>query len=130
MSIFEVGRMCMKIAGRDAGRNCVVVEQLDDRFVVIDGNTRRKKVNIRHLEPLDQVIELKDKASHEQVKTAFEKQGWSVWETKPKQAGIRPRRLRTVKKKTPAPAKKPAKAAAQKEKKVDEKPKITVKKEE
>ncbi len=49
MSIFSVGRMCVKIAGRDAGRKCVVVEQLDDVFVLVDGNVRRKKVNVKQL---------------------------------------------------------------------------------
>ena len=51
MSIFSVGRVCVKIAGRDAGRKCVVVQQVNDHYVVVDGNTRRKKVNINHLEP-------------------------------------------------------------------------------
>lgn len=37
----EIGRVCIKIAGRDAGMKCVVVEQLDNNFVLIDGQTRR-----------------------------------------------------------------------------------------
>ena len=75
MSIYEIGRICVKIAGRDAGRKCVVVENVDDKFVMIDGNVRRKKVNIKHLEPLAETVEIKDKASHEDVKAAFDKLG-------------------------------------------------------
>ena len=60
MSIYEIGRVCVKIAGRDAGRKCVVVEAVDDKFVTVDGNVRRKKVNIKHLEPLADVLEIKD----------------------------------------------------------------------
>ena len=73
MSIFEVGRVCMKIAGRDAGRTCVVVEDLGKGYVVVDGDVRRKKVNVRHLEPLDNTVELKAKADHSAVAKAFEK---------------------------------------------------------
>ena len=54
MSIFEVGRLCVKLAGRDSGKKCVVVEKVDQQYVLVDGATRRKKVNIRHFEPLDQ----------------------------------------------------------------------------
>ena len=49
--MFDVGRVCMKIAGRDAGKLCVVVET-EGQFAVVDGYTRRRKVNVRHLEPL------------------------------------------------------------------------------
>lgn len=99
MSLFSVGRLCMKIAGRDAGRKCVVVEQMDDHFVVIDGATRRKKVNVRHLEPLADVLELKEKASHDDVKKAFEKAGWPVWVTKARQTPPRQKRQKKVVKK-------------------------------
>lgn len=89
MTIFEVGRLCMKIAGRDAGRTCVVVEQLDNTFVLVDGDTRRRKVNLKHLEPLPQMVELDQGASHEAVSKEFKKLGLPVWETKPKQKTVR-----------------------------------------
>ena len=68
MILFSVGRLCLKLAGRDAGRKCVVVEILDDSFVLVDGDVRRKKVNLKHLEPLAQTLELPNNASHEEVK--------------------------------------------------------------
>lgn len=89
MSIFEVGRLCMKIAGRDAGRTCVVVEPLDKTFVLVDGDVRRKKVNVKHLEPLPQLVELGPGASHEEVSREFKKLGLPVWETKAKQRANR-----------------------------------------
>lgn len=97
MNLFEVGRICIKIAGRDSGRKCVIVELLDNTFVLIDGNTRRKKTNRKHLEPLEQTISIKKGASHEDVKREFETLGLPVWETKAKQVGPRPRRKRKVK---------------------------------
>ena len=47
--MFDVGRVCLKIAGRDAGKKCVVVEKLEGKYVLIDGMTRRKKCNTLHL---------------------------------------------------------------------------------
>ena len=99
MSIFEVGRLCVKLAGRDAGRTCVVVEAAASGFVVVDGDVRRKKVNIKHLEPLEQTLDLKAKAVHADVKKAFEKLGLPVWETKPKKAAARQKKHRVKKEK-------------------------------
>jgi len=118
MSIFEVGRICVKLAGRDAGRKCVVVEQLDNTFVVVDGDVRRKKVNVKHLEPTEETIAVKNNATHEVVKAAFEKQGWKVWDTKSKTVAQRPLQKRKGKavvaeKKV---AEKPAKKVAKKKK--------------
>ncbi|WP_334097817.1 KOW motif-containing protein, partial [Methanobacterium formicicum] len=33
MPAIEVGRICMKISGREAGEKCVIVEIIDDKFV-------------------------------------------------------------------------------------------------
>ena len=110
MSLFEVGRLCVKIAGRDAGNKCVVVESVDESFVVVDGNVRRKRVNIRHLEPLAQTITLHDRASPSDVKVAFDKLGIPVWAHKSKKVGERPHQIRTVK--TYGTPKKANKAAA------------------
>ena len=57
--MFEIGRICLKLAGRDAGREAVIVEILDDRHVLVDGNVRRRKCNIMHLEPTAKKIEIK-----------------------------------------------------------------------
>ena len=92
--MIEIGRLCVKLAGRDAGLKCVVVDILDDKFVLIDGETRRRKCNILHIEPLKDTIKIKKNASHETVKKEFEKLGLKVWETKPKQKTERPRKKR------------------------------------
>ena len=92
--MIEIGRLCVKLAGRDAGLKCVVVDILDDKFVLIDGETRRRKCNILHIEPLKDVIKIKTKASHEEIKKEFEKLGLKAWETKPKQKTERPRKKR------------------------------------
>ncbi len=117
MSLFTIGRLCLKIAGRDSGNKCVVVEELGNGYVLIDGNVRRKKVNIKHLEPLNEVLNIREKAPHSEVKAVFEKMGLPVWEKKSKKAVSRPvkqkkRKEKPVAEKKPAKAEKPAKKEA------------------
>lgn len=71
--MFNVGRVCLKIAGRDAGKKCVIVKHIEGKFYLIDGETRRRKCNTLHLEPLDEVLDIKENASHEEVMKAFGK---------------------------------------------------------
>lgn len=95
--MIEVGRICVKIAGRDAGLKCIVIDILDKNYVLIDGETRRRKCNILHLEPLKQVIKIKKNASHEEVKKEFEKLGLKSRETKPKEKKEKPVKVRKKK---------------------------------
>ncbi|MBN1275221.1 50S ribosomal protein L14e [Candidatus Woesearchaeota archaeon] len=95
--MFDIGRVCVKIAGRDAGKQCVIIQKLDGGMVVIDGQTRRRKCNVRHLEPTDATVELKENAPAAEVKKAFSKLNIEVRETKPKQAGEKPRKQKAKK---------------------------------
>lgn len=85
----EIGRLCVKTAGRDSGGLCVVVDVLDKHFVTIDGNVRRRKCNMLHLEPLDEILKIKKGASHTDVVSEFKKLGLDSWETKPKKKSVR-----------------------------------------
>ena len=67
----DIGRVCVKIAGRDAGKKCIVVDVLGKEMVMIDGETRRRKCNIAHIEPLDKKVDIKKGASHEEVMAAL-----------------------------------------------------------
>jgi len=114
--MIEVGRVCVKIAGRDAGLKCVVVEVLDKTLVLIDGETRRRKCNVSHLEPLAQILPIEKGASHAQVVAAFKEIGVSVVERKSK-AKVPAQKAVAAPKPAKAPvAKKPAvkKAPAEK----------------
>ena len=100
--MIEVGRLCVKTAGRDAGLKCVVVEVLDKNFVTIDGQTRRRKCNILHLEPLDQKIKIKPKATHDEVVAEFGDLGIEIKEKKKKTPSERPKKVRKKKEKPKA----------------------------
>ncbi|MBW3019500.1 hypothetical protein KY329_04940, partial [Candidatus Woesearchaeota archaeon] len=88
----EKGSICVKIAGRDAGKKCVVIEKKGYR-VLIDGETRRREVNQSHLIPTGEKIELKT-GSHDEVKTAFKQLGIEITDKKPKQAAERQKKKR------------------------------------
>ncbi len=110
----------MKLAGRDAGKVCVVVDQLDKHFVLIDGNVRRRKCNMLHLEPLPDTIKIKKNAAHSEVADEFKKLKLPVWHTKPKPKTEKLQPKRKIKKET-----KSEKSIAEKSKKEtkSEKPK-------
>ncbi|MBI4149698.1 50S ribosomal protein L14e [Candidatus Woesearchaeota archaeon] len=82
--MIEVGRVMVKTAGRDAGLRGVVVDILDERHVLIDGQVRRRKCNIAHMEPLPEQVSISKGASHEQVREALQKLGMEVAERKAK----------------------------------------------
>jgi len=102
--VFCVGRVCIKLAGRDSDVRCVVVDKVDDKFVLIDGETRRRKVNTAHLEPLDQIFKIAKNASREEVKKLFKKEfGVELKDTKAKKSADRPKKQKAKKSKTVAP---------------------------
>ncbi|MBU0530823.1 MAG: 50S ribosomal protein L14e [Nanoarchaeota archaeon] len=74
----EIGRVCIKTAGREAGKLCVVIKNMDDNFVFITGpksltHVKRRKCNIIHLEPLDAKISIKSDASDSEVEAEYKK---------------------------------------------------------
>ncbi|MEM0093201.1 MAG: 50S ribosomal protein L14e [Thermofilum sp.] len=80
MRVFEIGRVCVKTMGREAGRKCVVVDIIDDKFVLVTGprsltGVKRRRANVKHLEPLPHRIPIGKGASDEAVMAALEKAG-------------------------------------------------------
>ncbi len=95
MPAIEVGRLCVKLRGREAGRKCVIVEIVDDNFVVITGpkdvsGVKRRRANINHIEVLDKKISIEPGASDEEVKQALEQAGLIDFMKEPVRPQIRP----------------------------------------
>ena len=72
MSAIEVGKICVKLTGREAGRKCIIVDIIDKNFVLIAGpktvtGIKRRRANINHIEPLRDKIKIKRGASDEEV---------------------------------------------------------------
>ena len=106
--MIEIGRIVVKIAGRDAGKKAVVVDILDDTYILLDGETRRRKCNVLHVEPLKDVIKIEKNASHSDVTAALKEIGIEVRNTKPKQKAVKSHDVKE------APAEKPKKAKSEK----------------
>lgn len=71
-NMLDIGRVCIKTAGREAGRACVVIDTIDETYVMITGpkgltRVRRRKCNIAHLEPLEFQLKLAKNASDNEV---------------------------------------------------------------
>jgi large subunit ribosomal protein L14e len=117
--MMDIGRLCVKIAGRDAGKKCVIVDIIDEKFVLVDGETRRRKCNLKHLEPLNETLKIKKGAAHPAIVEEFKKMGSTIVETKPRKAAPKLEQVRAKQRKTAAAAteeKKPAEKKAEKAK--------------
>lgn len=74
----EVGRICVKLVGRETGKKCVVVDVVDKNFVLVTGpksvtGVRRRRTNVDHLEPTPETVELKKGAPDDEVEKALTK---------------------------------------------------------
>ena len=77
MPAIEVGRVCVKVAGRESGRKCVIVDVMDKSFVMVTGpkkvtGVKRRRANINHVAPTEDTIQIKRGASDEEVTQILE----------------------------------------------------------
>ena len=76
MSVMDVGRVCVKLTGREAGSRCVIVDVIDRNYVMVTGpeeltGVRRRRVNLSHLRPLDETVDISRNASDDEVASLF-----------------------------------------------------------
>jgi len=72
MSSIDVGRICVKLTGRESGSRCVIIDVVDRNYVVVTGpreltGVRRRRVNMSHLRPLDERLEIARNASDAEI---------------------------------------------------------------
>ncbi len=80
MPAVEVGRICVKTAGRETGKKCVIIDVMDKSFALVTGpkamtGVKRKRVNLAHIMTLEDRIELKRGASDDEVTSALSAAG-------------------------------------------------------
>ncbi len=80
MPAIEVGRICVKQAGRENGKKCVVIDVMDKSFVLVTGpkkvtGIKRRRANINHIMPIQDKIDLKRGASDDEVTQVLESAG-------------------------------------------------------
>jgi len=74
MSSYDIGRIVVKTRGREAGNYAIIVDVIDKNYLLVDGlKIRRRRVNFNHLEPTQQLIEIKKGATHDEVEAAIKK---------------------------------------------------------
>ena len=81
--VLEIGRVCMKLVGREAGMMCVILKGTENgkdkkSFVFVTGpkyltGVKRRKVNVNHVEPTQYKLEIKEDENDEEVLKAWEK---------------------------------------------------------
>ena len=72
MPAMDIGRVCLKVKGREQGERCVVLDVVDRNFVIVVGpNVKRRRVNMNHIRPLDEVVPLQRNATDEEAITAL-----------------------------------------------------------
>lgn len=78
--IEEIGRIAVKVSGREAGKKCVIVDVVDKNFVLVTGpkqltGVKRRRANIRHLAFTPHKIDIRRGADDDEVMKALEAAG-------------------------------------------------------
>ena len=72
MQAIDIGRVCLKVKGREQGERCVVLDVIDRNFVVVVGpNVKRRRVNMNHIRLLDEAVPLQRNATDEEAIAAL-----------------------------------------------------------
>ena len=79
MPAIEIGQICVKLAGRETGRKCVILDVLNKNFVLVTGpkdltKVRRRRANIKQIEPIKRKIFIEKNASDSDVLNAIKKE--------------------------------------------------------
>ncbi|MGD8507215.1 MAG: 50S ribosomal protein L14e [Candidatus Bathyarchaeota archaeon] len=79
MPAVEVGRICVKIAGREAGKKCIIVDVIDKNFLLITGpkqvnGVKRRRVNVSHVEPTERKVDVSRGESDEEIAKALDEE--------------------------------------------------------
>ena len=115
ISMYDVGRICLKIAGREAGKYCVIIKKIDEKFVLVTGprnvtHVKRRRCNISHLEPLQEVVKIKSDAPDEDVEKAFETESiYTKFSIEKPSVKVRAKPEKTEAKREEKPSEKPKK---------------------
>ena len=80
MSAIQVGRICVKTQGRETGKKCVIVDVIDESFVLVTGpkavsGVKRRRANVKHLQPLEELLQISKGASEEEIVNLLDETG-------------------------------------------------------
>jgi large subunit ribosomal protein L14e len=80
VSAIQVGRICVKTQGRETGIKCVIVDVIDESFVLVTGpkavsGVKRRRANVKHLQPLEELLQISKGASEEEIVNLLDETG-------------------------------------------------------
>lgn len=78
--MLEAGRIVLKIAGREAGKYAVIIENNNDGFVMITGpktitGVKKRRCNINHIEPTENKLDIGSKADDASIEEQWKNSG-------------------------------------------------------
>lgn len=79
MPAIDVGRICVKLSGREAGKKCIVVDIVDKNFVLITGprqlnGVKRRRVNVSHIEATERKMNIRRGESDAELMKALDEE--------------------------------------------------------
>ncbi len=80
MKAIDVGMICIKTVGKEAGKKCVVMDIIDKNFAIITGpkevtGVKRRRVGIKHLLLTGEAVDVKEGMSDEELVSVLKKSG-------------------------------------------------------
>ncbi len=77
--LYDIGRCCVILRGRRTGKKVVIVDIIDENFVLVTGppsvtGVKRRRMNIDHLIPLNIKVNIERGASDEDIVKAIKNQ--------------------------------------------------------
>jgi large subunit ribosomal protein L14e len=80
VATLEVGRVCVKTAGREAGKYCVVLKKMDENFVLVTGpkeltGVKRRRCNVEQLESTPFILKITSETGEGEIIKAFNDAG-------------------------------------------------------
>ena len=79
MSAIDIGRICIKLTGREAGKKCIIVDIVDRNFILITGpkqlnGVKRRRVNVSHIEPTERKLNIQRSETDEELMKALDEE--------------------------------------------------------
>ena len=103
-----LGRICTKLTGREGNRLAVIVDVLDGNFVIIDGQVKRRRCNLAHLELSAKQLNIKKGISTEELKALLKQENIINDYTKKEKQTVKPKKQQAKKQEPAVQAKKQA----------------------
>jgi len=79
MPAIDIGKICVKLVGREAGKKCVIIDVVDKNFVLVTGpqqlnGVKRRRVNVNHIQVTERRVNIKRGETDEELIKALDEE--------------------------------------------------------